>query len=125
MKQLICIRCPRGCQLEVDENILPLSVRGNACRRGEEFAHDELHDPRRFLCSSVAVAHGCSRLVSVWTAAAIPKDLVLPLAAFLRGIVVEAPIALDQVIMENALGSGVAVIASMAVERVESSLSER
>jgi len=117
MKNLICIRCPRGCQLEIDEPVTdPMVVRGNACRLGLDFARDELTDPRRFLCTTVKVNHGTVPLVSVWTPAAIPKDVVLPLAQLLRTMAVEAPIALDQVILADALGTGIPVVASMAVE---------
>lgn len=117
MTDMICIRCPRGCQLTVAEPPATWQVTGNACAQGLAFARDELSDPRRFLCSTVTVRHGTEKLVSVWTAQAIPKGLVLPLAELLRGISVEAPIALDQVIVADALGTGIAVIASMAVGR--------
>ena len=118
MKSLICIRCPRGCQLEIDEPVTdPLVVRGNACRLGLDFARDEYADPRRFLCTAVKVINGTVPLVSVWTPAAIPKSLVLPLMEQLRSMVVEAPIDLDQAILVDALGTGVPVVASMAVGR--------
>ena len=37
---LTCIVCPRGCALTVrlDESGKPLSVSGNACKRGEAYA---------------------------------------------------------------------------------------
>ena len=35
MKELICIMCPKGCHLMVDEN---LSVIGNQCPRGIKYA---------------------------------------------------------------------------------------
>ena len=33
MKELICIVCPRGCRLTVDENN-DYAVTGNSCKRG-------------------------------------------------------------------------------------------
>ena len=36
MKELICIVCPRGCHLKVEEGE-ELSVRGNGCLRGVEY----------------------------------------------------------------------------------------
>ena len=39
---LTCIRCPRGCQLEVAvEDGAVVSVAGNACKRGETYAKTE------------------------------------------------------------------------------------
>ena len=36
MKELICIVCPRGCRLTVDENN-DYAVTGNSCKRGEVY----------------------------------------------------------------------------------------
>ena len=36
MKELICIVCPKGCHLKVDENN-DYKVSGNACERGAEY----------------------------------------------------------------------------------------
>ena len=38
MKELICITCPRGCHLQVDDN---LNVTGNMCPRGAAYAKAE------------------------------------------------------------------------------------
>ena len=43
MKKLICIICPRGCPLEIDESTL--EVRGNSCPRGKIYAESELTQP--------------------------------------------------------------------------------
>ena len=36
MKELICITCPKGCHLKVDEEH-GYTVTGNSCPRGEEY----------------------------------------------------------------------------------------
>ena len=46
MKELICITCPRGCHLQVDEN---LNVTGNMCPRGAIYAKAELTHPVRMV----------------------------------------------------------------------------
>ncbi|MFA6370273.1 MAG: molybdopterin oxidoreductase, partial [Bacilli bacterium] len=44
--KLICTSCPRGCHLQVDEN---LNVTGNHCPRGIAYARDEITNPRRYI----------------------------------------------------------------------------
>ena len=36
MKQLVCIGCPRGCRLTIDEKDGEYIVTGNTCPRGKE-----------------------------------------------------------------------------------------
>ena len=45
MKELICIICPRGCHLSVDEETLAVS--GNTCPRGAEYGRSEVSNPVR------------------------------------------------------------------------------
>ena len=55
--KMICINCPRGCELDVeksdDGNV---SVTGNACPRGEEYGRAELVSPTRMVTGLVRVA---------------------------------------------------------------------
>ena len=51
LRKMICITCPRGCHLTVDEETL--AVQGNRCPKGEEYARNEVTDPRRVLTSTV------------------------------------------------------------------------
>ena len=44
MKELICIVCPRGCHLKVDE-ANGCKVTGNSCPRGEQYGKAELLNP--------------------------------------------------------------------------------
>ena len=52
MKELICILCPRGCRLKVDDN---LNVTGNFCPRGIIYAKTEITNPTRSLTSTVKI----------------------------------------------------------------------
>ncbi len=59
MKEMICICCPMGCHLQVDDsdrdNII---VTGNTCPRGAKYAKDESICPKRVVTSVVDVAGG-------------------------------------------------------------------
>ena len=55
MKDLICIMCPKGCHLKVDEEH-GYTVTGNRCPRGAEYGHNELKNPTRVITSTVPPA---------------------------------------------------------------------
>ena len=46
MTELICITCPKGCHLRVDEE-KGVAVTGNSCPRGAECGRNELQHPVR------------------------------------------------------------------------------
>ena len=52
MKELVCIVCPRGCRLKVDEEN-DFAVTGNTCPRGAEYGRNEIMAPTRVLTSTV------------------------------------------------------------------------
>ena len=48
MKELVCIVCPKGCRLKVDE-ANDYAVTGNACPRGAAYGKSEIQNPTRVL----------------------------------------------------------------------------
>ncbi|MCS7061103.1 MAG: DUF1667 domain-containing protein [Anaerolineae bacterium] len=110
---LICITCPMGCSLAVvHEGQTVIQVTGNHCNRGPRYAQAELSDPRRMVATTVKVRGGSKRLLPVYTAAPFPKSRIFELLAVLRNLEVEAPVRADQVVLANALGTGIDVLAS-------------
>ncbi len=117
--KMICITCPMGCTLEVDhEGATVLSVCGNNCPRGKKHVEEELRDPRRMVATTVRVKDGLHPLAPVCTTAPFPKPRIFELLAELRKIEVSAPVVMNQVILADALGTGIDVIASRAMERI-------
>ncbi len=110
----LCIGCPLGYRLEVEENADHeiVEVRGHACRKGDVFARQEHIDPRRMLTTTVAVRGGRPPRLPVRSVDTIPKDLVRPVCERLRTVEVQAPISMGDVVLADALGSGVDVVAS-------------
>ena len=49
MKEFICIECPKGCRLKVDDE---MNVTGNTCIRGKTYAINELTCPKRVITST-------------------------------------------------------------------------
>ena len=68
-----CIVCPIGCELSItiDENNEFVSVSGNQCRRGEDYAVNEINNPQRVITTTVAIDSKELRLLPVRTKEAI------------------------------------------------------
>ena len=96
-----CICCPLGCQLEAafDERGGVAEVSGNTCGRGAEYAKREATAPERMV-TAVLPVEGCLEPVSVKTAS--PVHLA-------------APVAAGDVVVADACGTGVDVVATKSV----------
>jgi CxxC motif-containing protein len=116
-RKFICIRCPQGCEITttLDGHGVITELTGNSCKLGPEYVKQEISDPRRTLTTTVMVDGGSHPLCPVWTEKPVPKDRVLELAALLRGIKLKAPVELNQIVLANALGTGINVIASRGI----------
>jgi len=112
-EEMICVTCPMGCTLQVThENETLLDIDGNTCRRGIEYVKSELTDPRRMVATTVRVKGGLHPLVPVYTAEPFPKPRIFELLDALREVEVEAPVAIEQAVLPDALGTGIDVVAS-------------
>ncbi|NLV92822.1 MAG: DUF1667 domain-containing protein [Firmicutes bacterium] len=109
-----CIVCPIGCELSItiDENNEFVSVSGNQCRRGEDYAVNEINNPQRVITTTVAIDSKELRLLPVRTKEAIPKDLIFAAMKELEKVKVQAPVKVGDVIIADLLGTGVPVIAA-------------
>lgn len=121
--QFNCTTCPSECLLTVeverDANGTVAAVRsvtGNSCPRGDKFAHQELTCPMRVLTTTVAVSGGDEALLPVRTAEAIPLALHDHAMNLIRGVVVEAPIRMGDVVLKDLLGTNIDLIASMDID---------
>ncbi len=111
--EYLCIGCPLGCRLEVEEEASgEVEVRGNSCKRGLEFARQEHTDPRRMVATTIRVEGGLWARLPVRTRDAVPKAQVLPLCRALHALTLTAPVALGAVVLTDALGTGIDVVAS-------------
>ena len=112
----LCTGCPLGCRLEVDavEGDI-VEIRGFDCRKGERYARQEHLDPRRPVSTTVTIEAGTLPRLPVRTAEAFPKDEVMRLVRQLQAMRVVAPVARGQVVLDDALGSGIDVIATRSM----------
>ena len=114
-RDLICIGCPLGCALHVSGDVQDLKVSGFTCPRGETYAITECTAPVRGFTGTVALVGGVQPVVSVKTAQDIPKEKILAVAEAVRGLRVEAPVYIGDVIRENIADTGVDLIATKQV----------
>ncbi|MCR4739951.1 MAG: DUF1667 domain-containing protein, partial [Lachnospiraceae bacterium] len=115
--KLTCIRCPNGCELTVKRNADgSLSISGNLCPRGIEYATEEYTHPMRTLTSTVKVTGGKYDVVSVKTQKDIPKEKTGEIMDALRDITVNAPVCVGDIIIEDAAGTGVSIVATGSAE---------
>ena len=109
MKELICIVCPRGCHLKVDE-ANDYAVTGNSCPRGAEYGRNECTHPTRVLTTTVKIDGAAYRRCPVRTERAIDKSLLFKAMDALNGVTLHAPVHMGDVALENVCGTGVNVI---------------
>jgi len=111
--ELICITCPMGCTLDVThEGDTIVDIEGNTCKRGEDYAKEELTNPQRMVTTTVRVAGGLHPLMPVYTSAPIPKARIFDLLADIRKVEIQAPIRVGDVVLEDVVDTDVDVLAS-------------
>lgn len=120
MKEFICINCPMGCHLSVDDsdknNVI---VKGYTCERGHRYGIDEVLHPKRMVTSSIPVLNGDLPVVSIKTKEAIPKELIFPSLDLLKGLTVKAPVHIGDIIVKNVLNTGIDFVATRNVNEVK------
>ena len=121
--QFNCTTCPSECLLTVEVErdadgavVEVRSVTGNSCPCGDKFAHQELICPMRALTTTVAVSGGDEALLPVRTAEAIPLALHAQAMDLIRGLVIDVPIHMGDVVLEDLLNTGIDLIASMDID---------
>ncbi len=136
--ELTCITCPIGCRLVVerapggfaDETAGPeLEVSGNRCPRGAAYAREELLAPKRTVTATCSVAlRGAAaaggarrqlveaaRRIPCRTTAPFPRDRVDELLAAIYAVEEPLPVERGKVLIRNALGLGIDVIATRTI----------
>ena len=105
---ITCINCPMGCRMEVTlEDGAVVSVKGNTCKRGDLYAHQECTQPLHMI---TAVAP-----VSLKTRTPIPKAKIDECMRAIDELQLKAPIKAGDVLIANVVGTGVDVIATKSV----------
>lgn len=115
MKNLVCIMCPKGCRLKVDEKN-GYSVTGNGCPRGAEYGKKELVNPTRVVTSTVRLNSKSQCRLPVKTNGEIPKYMIEEAMRLLDRVEVDAPIKTGDVVVNNIFYTGVNFVSCKTVD---------
>ena len=113
---LVCIVCPVGCQLEVTKDGDDITVTGNGCKRGPEYAKNEITNPTRVLTTTVKVENAKINRIPVKTKGEIPKGLLFDAMKLINKAVLKAPVKVGDVVIKNILDTGIDVVAARSLE---------
>lgn len=100
--KLICIKCPRGCELSINDN----NITGNACPRGIDYAKEELTNPKRIVTYLVKTNQG---IVPVKTDTEVPKDMINSVLQEISRLNLNTT-KIGQVVINNILNTGANVV---------------
>ena len=110
--KMICINCPKGCELEVTQaEDGTVTVTGHTCPRGEAYGRSKLVNPTRMVTGLVRVA-GMRKPLPVKTKSPIPKGKIDAVLFALHQATVQLPVKIGDVIIPDAAGTGIDVVAT-------------
>ena len=113
-KNLTCIVCPRGCTLTVTldsalENPV-VSVEGQGCKRGVDYATAECTHPTRVLTTTAPTVDG--GVVPCKTDRAIPRELLFEAMKAVNSLSVPAVVRIGDILLPDLLGTGANIVAT-------------
>lgn len=112
-RNLTCIICPMGCSIDVElTGGKIISIKGNTCKRGAEYAKTECTNPMRTVTTTVRCENGT--VIPVKTDRMIPKEKIRECMDIVNSAVAHLPIAAGDVVAENVCGSN--IIATRSAE---------
>lgn len=112
---LICINCPKGCHLSIENIDGKFVVTGNSCPRGEKYAIEEMSNPVRTLTTTLKINSIKYERLPVISSKPLPKDKIMDAMKALKGIEVNAPIKLGDAVVKNILDLDVDILASKSI----------
>ncbi|MCL2440420.1 MAG: DUF1667 domain-containing protein [Treponema sp.] len=126
MLNITCIVCPIGCSLEVDNknDLENISVTGNGCQRGLDYALEEIRAPKRVVTATVQIDErqfdkkGTAvsiRRVPVKTVTPCLREKIPLLLKDIYKVQVKLPVKTGDIIISNWNGEGIDVAVTRTV----------
>jgi len=113
MRELTCILCPNGCLLSVFENKNKQpEIHGSQCKRGDQFALDEVLDPMRTITGTVKTIFPEMPQLPVKTDGMVPLCKVAEVYALIKALQITKLYRSGELIASNVLGMDVNVIST-------------
>ena len=123
MRNLTCIVCPLGCTLAVEEGSLQSSgnaalvITGNRCRRGIDYAKEEISAPKRIVTATCGVCgeNPSIKRIPVKTSAPCPKEKIPELLRDIYSTKIKLPVSRADVIIAGWKGTEINISATRTV----------
>ncbi len=115
MKTMTCIICPRGCSLTVEKEGAEYKVTGQMCKRGKEFAVNELTNPTRSVTTTVRTVFTEFPRLPVKTDGEVPLGKIFDVMKELDCILVKDTVKSGDVIVENISNTGINIVATISM----------
>jgi CxxC motif-containing protein len=124
MRSLTCIICPIGCILNVEniESCDNMSVTGNRCVRGVDYALEEIRCPKRVVTATVSIMPGKGegkigsvRRVPVKTTIPCPREKIPALLQDIYKLKVSLPVNAGDVLIAGWGGEGIDIVTTRRV----------
>ncbi len=109
--KMICINCPKGCEMDVTVDGDRVTVVGNTCPKGEAYAKAEVTNPTRMVTGLVRVA-GTRKPLPVKTRTPVPKPKIDAVLFALHQATVQLPVRIGDVIIPDVAETGVDIVAT-------------
>jgi len=108
---MVCILCPKSCELIIDKSNENIKISGNKCKKGENYALEEMINPKRVVTSTVKI-NSHIPLLPVRTDKAVSKSEIFKIVKEIKKINIEAPIKIGTIIKENICNTGANLIST-------------
>jgi CxxC motif-containing protein len=112
-KEFICIVCPRGCHITVDDDG---NIEGYGCIRGKKYVEEELEDPRRIVTSTVKTVFPDRPRISCKTSEPVPKGKIFDVMEAIDAVTVDEELAIGDTVIHNVCDTGADIVLTKAVK---------
>ena len=117
-KEIICLGCPNGCHIECTRKKNgEVEVAGEKCKRGIDYARQELLDPRRMVTAVVRTDSASTPFLPVKTTHPLPKALISDLLNTIYTVQVALPVKTGDPVLKNFRDTGIGTASSSMRDR--------
>ena len=117
-KSITCIICPKGCNIKAWEENGELKLEGFSCKRGKTYATSEYYNPSRLLATTIRISNARIPLIPVKSSEPIPKTKLMEVMDDISKVVVNAPVIMGDVLIENVSETGINIVATRSLEKL-------
>ncbi len=109
MKKIICINCPRGCHLEITDD---MEVSGNFCPNGIKYAIEEMTNPVRILTTTIKTFDPHHPRISIKSKDGLPKSKIFEAMSEINHTTLKKRVKIGDIVIANICGTGIDMIAT-------------